>query len=143
VEEIVVPVAIVAALVALLVAAAIAFTARRLTVARRGASFDCSLRRSDGHWSLGVARYGNDRIEWFRVFSFSFRPLQTWLRDDLSVVGHRPTKGAETTAVLPQAVVVRCRHRDDELDLAMSEDAYTGLASWIESAPPGRHARVT
>lgn len=142
-DQVTVPLAVVAGLVVLLVAVAAAFTVRRVTLARRGASFDCSLRRPDGRWSLGVARYDSDRIHWFRVFSFSLRPLSTWLRDELVVVGRRDTQGAETTAVLPHAVVVSCRHGTGELDLAMSEDAYTGFASWIESAPPGRHSRVT
>lgn len=142
-EEVVVPLAVVAGLVLLLVAVAVLFTARRLTLARRGASFDCSVRCPDGRWTLGVARYGSDRIHWFRVFSLSLRPLHTWLRDDLTVLWRRPTEGPEVTAVLPQSVVVRCRHRSQEMDLAMSDDAYTGFASWIESAPPGRRAPVT
>ena len=142
-QEVVVPLALVAGLVLLLLAAALSFTARRYLLSRSGAWFDCSLRRADGRWTLGIARYRNDRVDWFRAFSLSLRPLRTWLRDDLAVLGRRATEGAETTAVLPHAVIVRCRHRDEELDLAMSDDAYTGFASWIESAPPGRHARVT
>ena len=142
-QEVVVPLALVAGLVLLLLAAALAFTLRRLALALTGAWFDCSLRRPDGRWTLGVARYRSDRVDWFRTFSFSVRPLRTWSRDDLAVLGRRSTEGNETTAVLPHAVVVRCRHRNEEVDLAMSDDAYTGFASWIESAPPGRHARVT
>jgi len=143
VEDLVIPVAVVTALALLLVALATAFVVRRQSLARRAASFDCSLRKPDGHWSLGIARYGEDRIEWFRIFSFSFRPGSTWLRDEMVVLDHRSTVGSEVTAVLPQAVVVHCRHRGAELDLAMSDDAYTGLASWLESSPPGRHAHVT
>lgn len=142
-QEIVVPLAVVAALALLLVALASAFVLRRQTLARRAASFDCSLRRPDGHWSLGIARYSTDRLEWFRIFSFSFRPMTTWLRDEMVVLERRATAGTEMTAVLPHAVVVHCRHRGDELDLAMSDEAYTGFASWLESAPPGRHAHVT
>jgi hypothetical protein len=143
VEQVVVPLAVVVGIVLLLVAAAAGFTARRIALARRGASFDCSLRRADGRWTLGIARYGNDRIDWFRAFWYSWRPQCTWLRDDLAVLGRRVPQGSETTAVLPHAVVIHCRHRSDELDLAMSDDAYTGFASWIESSPPGRHANVT
>lgn len=142
-QEIVVPLAVVAGLVLLLVAAAGLFTARRVAISHRAASFDCSMRCPDGRWRLGVARYGDDRISWFPVFSFSLRPLRAWLRDDLSVRGRRPPTGPELTAVLPHAVIVSCRYRGDDLDLAMSDDAYTGFASWIEAAPPGRHARVT
>lgn len=142
-EELVVPLLAALGLTLLLVVLAAAFVLRRQGLARRRASFDCSLRLPDGHWSLGVARYGYDRLEWFRVFSFSLRPKATWRRGDLTVVDRRPTQGSEVTAVVPQAVVVHCRHRGDDLDLAMTEDAYTGLASWLESAPPGQTARVT
>jgi hypothetical protein len=143
VEQIVVPLTIILALVGLLISAALLFTVRRITFSRRTASFDCSLRRPDGSWSLGVARYGDDRLDWFRVFSLSWRPRLTWLRDELTVVVRRPTRGPEVTAVLPHAVVVECRYAGTDLDLAMSDDAYTGLASWLEAAPPGRHARAT
>ncbi|MFP5336784.1 MAG: DUF2550 domain-containing protein [Actinomycetes bacterium] len=142
-QEVVVPLAVVAALALLLVTTAAAFVVRRQTIARRAASFDCSLRRPDGHWSLGIARYGHDRIDWFRIFSFSLRPMTSWSRDELVVLARRGPEGSEATSVLPHSVVVRCRHRDDELDLAMSGEAYTGLASWLESSPPGRHAHVT
>ena len=142
-QEVVVPLAVVAGIVLLLLLVAAAFVLRKLTISRRGAWFDCSLRRPDGRWTLGIARYRNDRVDWFRAFSFSVRPLRTWLRDDLAVLGRRSTEGSEATAVLPHSVVVRCRHGTEEVDLAMSDDAYTGFASWIESAPPGRHARVT
>jgi hypothetical protein len=142
-HEIVVSVAVLAALVLLLVGLAVVFTARRVSLTRRGASFDCSVRRPDGHWSLGIARYGADHLDWFRIFSFSLRPREAWQRDALVVVERRLTAGAETTSVLPQSVVVHCEHRGQRLDLAMSDDAYTGFASWLESAPPGRHAHVT
>jgi Protein of unknown function (DUF2550) len=143
VDQIVVPLTIVVAVVALLVSTALLFTVRRVVLSRRGASFDCSLRRPDGSWTLGVARYGDDRLHWFRVFSLSVRPRLTWLRDELAVVVRRPSRGTEVTAVLPHAVVVECRYAGEDLDLAMSDDAYTGLASWLEAAPPGRNVHVT
>jgi hypothetical protein len=141
--RIVVPLAILAALAGVLLLVAVLFTARRFSLSRRGASFDCSVRKPDGSWSLGVARYGDDELDWFRIFSFSLRPRTRWGREDLVVVSRRPTDGVEATAVLPQSVVISCTHRGRPLDLAMSDDAYTGLASWLESAPPGRYAHVT
>jgi Protein of unknown function (DUF2550) len=142
VDQIVVPLTVVVALAGLLVTTALLFTLRRVTLNRRWASFDCSLRRPDGSWSLGIARYGDDQLDWFRVFSLSLRPRATWLRDSLTVVVRRPTRGGEATAVLPRSVIVECRYAGQDVDLAMSDEAYTGLASWLEAAPPGRHAQV-
>ena len=45
--------------------------------------------------------------------------------------------------VLPGATVVGARYDADELEMAMSAEAYTGLASWLESSPPGRTGQVT
>lgn len=127
----------------LLLIVVVLFTARRASLSRRRGAFDCSVRSRPGHWSLGVARYGSDRIEWFRIFSFAPVPRWTWGRDELEVLECRPPRGGESTAVLPQSVVVTCRYRQDRLDLAMSQDAYTGMASWLEASPPGRRAPVT
>ena len=42
----------------------------------------------------------------------------------------------------PGAMIVECRHDGVEIELAMSNDAYTGFASWLESAPPGQGVNV-
>lgn len=143
-----IPLEIAAGLALLLVLTTAWFTARRLWLAR-GATFDCSLRPAsasprDGiRWTIGVARYEQSRIDWFRVFSPSLRPARTFERDLLEVTGHRAPAVPERHAVLPGATVVGARYGDDDLELAMSADAYTGLASWLEASPPGRTGKVT
>ena len=44
--------------------------------------------------------------------------------------------------MLPGWVVVLCAYGTSTLELAMSEAAYSGLAAWLESAPPGRPAQI-
>ncbi len=125
--------------IALVAVGALAIRRRLLT--RRGGTFDCSLRlRSGSHgkgWTLGVGRYSDDIVEWYRVFSYSPRPRRVFGRRDLEIIERRAPQGAETYALLAGAVVVRCRDGDGFVELAMGNDALTGFLSWLESAPPG------
>ncbi len=109
-------------------------------------AFDCSLRSTMAPhgkgWTLGIARYQSDRIEWFRVFDLSPRPRQTLLRADLMVQDRRSPRGVEAFAVMTGFVIVSCRRGTSFIELAMSEQAYTGFASWLESAPPGQNISV-
>lgn len=145
--DLIIPLWVVACLVGVLLVLVVAFSLRRLVLARSKGSFDCSVRRGaadePGGWTTGVASYGTGELRWFRLFSLSPRPSCAWQRTDLSVKEFRPPDRNEVYAVLPGALVVTCVVAGDELQLAMSTDAYTGLASWIEAAPPGQHARVT
>ena len=139
------PLEILGGLAALLALAVLAVVLRRRALGRRVGTFDCSVRlagRGRRHWILGVARYEVDRIDWFRLFSFSVRPSCSYARGALDVVGRREPTGAEAVAVQPGAIVVECRHSGQDLELAMSRDAYTGFASWLESAPPGQNSNV-
>ncbi len=143
--ELTVPLEIAAALTLLLVISVALFTVRRVVLARTAGTFDCSLRSAPptGSWAIGVARYGQDRLDWYRVFSLSPRPSRCFQREHLEVLGLRVPQGEETLSVLPGVRVISFRHDGDDLDLAMAADCYTGLASWLEAAPPGRTGRVT
>jgi hypothetical protein len=107
------------------------FVARRIFLARAVGSFDCSIRDlGSGSWSFGIARYGAGRLDWYRVFSLSPKPSRVYRRDRLEIIGRRD----------PTAVPVVL---GGELDLALSEDAYVGLSSWAEAAPPGMQAEFS
>lgn len=93
-------------------------------------------------WVYGVARYSGDRIEWFRVFSYSPRPRRLLERSSIEVVARRAPEGEEELALLSDAVVLGCVHRGTRLELAMSEDALTGFLAWLEAAPPGQRVNV-
>ncbi|CAL9595968.1 DUF2550 domain-containing protein [Streptomyces sp. enrichment culture] len=136
--------------VALVVIALFVFGLRRRLIQRSGGTFDCSLRwdapkeaDSGGKgWSYGVARYSGDRVEWYRVFSYSPRPRRVLERSAIEVAGRRVPDGEEELALLSDAVVLTCLHRGTRLELAMSEDALTGFLAWLEAAPPGQRVNV-
>lgn len=133
-------------LTAVLVAGVGLFILRRILLSRGVGTFDCSLRRDIGRaaagWTLGVARYESDRIDWFRLFTISPRPGRSLSRARLVIIERRQPQGSETYAVMPGAVIVRCAYGATTLELAMSESAYNGFATWLESAPPGEHSPV-
>ncbi len=134
------------AVVAILVVAVTGLVLRRRALSRRGGVFDCSLRerpapRGEG-WMLGLARYTDDTLEWYRVVSWSPRPRRRLSRRGLAVVGRRDPSGPETYALLPHALVVECTLHGRPLELAMGPDALTGFLAWLEAAPPGRDVNV-
>jgi hypothetical protein len=89
-----------------------------------------------------VARYNGDRVEWYRVFSYSPRPRRVLERSAIEVAGRRVPEGEEELALLSDHVILACRHRGTRLELAMSEDALTGFLAWLEAAPPGQRVNV-
>lgn len=145
-DGLLIPLEVVGALLALVMLALAAVVVRRRWLARSVGTFDCSLRTTTGAhgkgWALGVARYEADRIEWFRVFAVTVRPQQVLRRADVMVQERRYPGGAEAFAILSGSVIVRCRRRQEVVELAMSEQSYTGFASWLESAPPGQNVSV-
>ncbi|MCS0634221.1 DUF2550 domain-containing protein [Streptomyces sp. LP05-1] len=93
-------------------------------------------------WVYGVARYGGDRIAWFRVFSYAPRPRRVLERSAIEVLARRMPEGEEELALLSDSVVLGCLHRGTHVELAMSEDALTGFLAWLEAAPPGQRVNV-
>ncbi|MGC5344321.1 DUF2550 domain-containing protein [Streptomyces sp. DT24] len=136
--------------VALVLVGLFVFGLRRRLIQRSGGTFDCSLRwdvaqepdTSGKGWVYGVARYSGDRVNWFRVFSYSPRPRRVLERASIEVVTRRLPEGEEELALLSDAVVLGCLHRETRLELAMSEDALTGFLAWLEAAPPGQRVNV-
>lgn len=72
--------------VAVAVVGLFVFGLRRRLIQRSGGTFDCSLRwdvpekpdPSGKGWGYGVARYNGDRIEWYRVFSYTPVRAASW-----------------------------------------------------------------
>lgn len=134
------------ALVALTLLVILAVVVRRALLTRGLGAFDCSLRaetiRERGPWRHGIARYGDEQLDWFRVFGVRPIPAESLSRRRLVILDRRPPEPGETNEVLPDWVVVRCGYGSVIVELAMSEGAYTGLAAWLESAPPGQQPVV-
>ena len=143
-RNLVVPLTVTGVVLGVLALVVAVFLLRRFLLTRDIGTFDCSMRRESGHstggWMLGVARYGPDRLDWFRLFAISPRPWRSLARTRLSILEWRRPIGAESHAVMPGAVIVRCGYGAAVLELAMSELAYNGFTTWLQSAPPGQHS---
>jgi hypothetical protein len=72
----------------------------------------------------------------------NLRPTRSLARERLVILERREPEAVQSYAVLPGWVVVLCAYGTSTLEMAMSEAAYNGLAAWLESAPPGRHAQI-
>ena len=90
-----------------------------------------------------MARYESDRIDWYRVFSVSPRPAESLVRAELDVQERRRPAGpgdVRRTRRLDHRAMSLSRTM--EVELAMTEQAYTGFAAWLEAAPPGQNVNV-
>ena len=149
-----------AAFLIILVLAAVGIAARRFLLERGGGTVECGLRRSpDGSWRLGVASYQREELCWFGALGLTMRPDVVFPRRDLTVVSRRLPTEAEAASLGPGMIVVECRLGEDSgqfgpasasgpggapgpggsVELALGEEALTGLLSWLEAAPPGSH----
>ncbi|WP_312886962.1 DUF2550 domain-containing protein [Actinocrinis puniceicyclus] len=95
--------------------------------------------RAGRGWSYGIAQYENDRIDWYRIFSYAYRPAAVLTRRDLEVVGRRDAEGEDELALFPGWTIVECTFGTGLVELAMAPDALTGFLSWLEAAPPGQN----
>jgi hypothetical protein len=103
-----------------------------------GTPFTAAAVRDGRGWSYGIAQYGADRVDWYRIFSYAFRPAAVLSRRDLEVIGRREPEGTEELALFPGWTILDCRLGSGYAELALSEDALTGFLSWLEAAPPGQ-----
>jgi hypothetical protein len=114
---------------------------RRRLISRHGGTFELSVRdprqRRGRGWVLGIGRYREDSLEWFRVFSPLPIPKRSWRRNDLVYVAQRVPQGDEEYALYAGSVVVTCSTPQGDAELAMSPSSLTGLQSWLEAGPPG------
>jgi len=126
------------ALVALLVVLALLIViglgySRSHSLTRRVGSFSCQL-RVRGRWAPGVAHYGAQHLYWWRLWSLAPRPEHVWPRCMIDVIDRSAQDGS---ALLRGPLLVRCRvGAGAEVELVMSPEAYAGLTSWLEAAPP-------
>ncbi len=119
----------------------ISLVVRRRWFSRHGGTFELSYRARTSSpgagWLLGLGRYADDRLEWFRFFSLSPRPKRVWNRDSLTYVERRDPEGSEFLSLYPGHVVIRCDTPAGEIELALNPSSLMGFQSWLEAAPPG------
>ena len=118
---------------------------RRAAIRRGAASLECSLSWGSGRgWQIGLARYTDDDLSWFRLFSFAARPKLTVSRRGIRIVGRRAPRRLEAVTVTPGAIILECDLAGPDgswrtVELAMSPSGAMGFLAWVESAPPGTH----
>lgn len=136
-------IAIIVAAIAVVLLPVAWIIARRRWLNRRGGLFECSVRlrttTPGTGWVLGVARYREERLEWFPAFSVSMRPRLVFRRPMTRAAGQRPPDQYEALLLMEDQRVIRLDSGGGEnWELSMTTDALTGLLSWLESAPPGQ-----
>lgn len=128
-------------LLLLLLLFGVALVVRRRVLERDGGTFELSYRhrmtRPGRGWLLGVGRYQDENLEWFRMFSLSPRPKRVWHRADVEYDGQREPTGAEQISLFADHVVVTCSTDERPIELAMSPASLTGFQAWLEAMPPG------
>jgi Protein of unknown function (DUF2550) len=119
------------------------FTRRRL-IAHGKPLTVCALREpGDRRWRFGLARYGTSGFEWFTLLGLSLRPARQWDRGLLNIRASRPLEPGERPEILiPSAMRVDCRYRQERFELALGRAPYTVLRTWLEASPPGRGVSV-
>ncbi len=120
---------------ALLVIALCLSGVRRFNLRRALGTVDASICVAGNSWQMGVCRYQDNDLEWFRLASLSVRPKHTFRRSSLELLGRREPTEAELVKVQPESVIVELRYEGQDVLLAMRFDAYTGLSSWLEAGP--------
>jgi hypothetical protein len=135
-----------AAFLILAVLAAAALATRRYLLERGGGTVECGLRRpaGQGAWRLGVASYQGDELCWYDALGVLLRPDHVLHRRSLTVLSRRPSLPSEAPTLGPQRVVIEvwtqaAESADEHVELAMTEEALTGVLAWLEASPPGSH----
>lgn len=129
------PFIILATVFVLLVLALCLSGVRRIYLRRALGTVDASICTAGNSWQMGVCRYQDNDLEWFRLASLSMRPKHSFRRSSLELIGRRAPTESELVKVQPDAVIVELRYEGQDVLLAMRFDAYTGLSSWLEAGP--------
>ncbi len=115
---------------------------RRKWLGSRSRVFDCSLRPANATpgsgWMLGVARYGGDELQWFRVFSVSLRPYRVIDRTHSQVDTTRSPDVLEAGVLDADQRIATLAGADAGVSLAFAPQEFTAFLGWMEGGLPGR-----
>ena len=128
------------AILIVLILAIVVIAVRRSVLARSGGIDVCWRRklRPDGRgWVLGQGRFLGDEFLLYRSFSPLPGAARKLHRNSLVLGERRSPVGTEPDLLPVNAVIRRCTDGGTAFELALSEEALTGLRSWLESQPPG------
>lgn len=125
-------------IVLIVIAAAIFGYRRRRILIIRGA-IAMSVHRGRGlrgGWVLGVARYSDEYLEWFRMTSFRAGPSLRIGRRETTIEERAEATAADADWMPPEPIVLRLSTPGGPQLVAVSKSSMPGLLSWWESAPP-------
>lgn len=127
--------------VLILFAALAVLFVRRALVTRAGGTIRLNVRVStmlDGRgWSPGFARFTEQNLLWYRMFSFAIRPKRVLAREGLVIQRRRLPEGQERLSMPGDWIILLCTSHQAPVEIAMATSALTGFQSWLEAAPPG------
>jgi hypothetical protein len=139
------------ALAVVLVVAALVFAGvaglalRSRVIARHGGIIECGLRETpSAHWRQGLAEFQRSQLCWHPAVSLRLRPRACFDRAGLTIARCRRPTDAETARFGAEVIVAECEVRHarpagpgdiERVELAMSQEAFTGLLAWLESSP--------
>lgn len=129
------PFIIIAVLFLLVIVSLCLFGIRRFQLRRALGTVDASICQFEDRWQMGVCRYQDRDLEWFRLLSLSPRPRYSYRRSSLELLGRRHPSEAERPLVQPDSVIVLMRYDGKDFMMAMKFEAYAGLSSWLEAGP--------
>lgn len=124
---------------ALLVAAVAIFVLRRRRILILQGAIEMSAHRGSGvrgGWVLGVARYSDEHLEWFRLTSYRAGPSLRISRRDTTIIDREEPSSNDAVLMPPDAIVLSLQTSEGEKRVAVPKSALPGLLSWWESAPP-------
>jgi hypothetical protein len=124
---------------ALLVAAIAVFSFRRRRILILQGAIEMSVHRGSGvrgGWVLGVARFSDEHLEWFRLTSYRAGPSLLIARRDTVIKERREPSTNDAVWMPPDAIVLCLQTPDGDRMVAVPKSALPGLLSWWESAPP-------
>lgn len=129
---------VVVVVVVLLFLALIALGLRRRGITRHAGTFECCVRPAGrSRFTLGMARYGGDRLEVFRWFSLDYRPRAVFERSLIVETGRRKPIGREVMLLgAGEVVILEFTYDGRPAALALGPSALTGFLAWIEASPP-------
>jgi hypothetical protein len=126
---------IIAACVAVLIVLVFAgILARQRYMLRSTGALTLAMQRGN-RWLYGVARYQGGELRFYRAIGVGTRPTRVLRRGHVQVVGRRAPYESERGSLPATVVVVECRIDGETTSFALSESAFTGFVSWLESAP--------
>ncbi|UOD79932.1 DUF2550 domain-containing protein [Paenarthrobacter ureafaciens] len=134
-DDSLIPFIALAAAFALLVFSLCLFGVRRFNLRRALGTVDASICMAGNSWQMGVCRYQDMELEWFRLMSLSVVPKYRFKRSSLELLGRRKPTEEELVQVQPDVMVVELQYEGKKFLLAMKFEAYAGLSSWLEAGP--------